>query len=226
MIGFALGALIVASMFLTAVLWLGRSTGLLPDESTAPAVIAVQLVGQAIGFLLVCGVYLIYMRVPVVTGLRLRSPSLRQLMGSIGVGLGLVGLIVGIEAGAELVPGVSEPADHALTAAVETDPTVLLVLIGLSPVVLIPAEEVLFRGIIQTRLKGVASPRTAILLTAVIFFAIHLPAFVGSGAILSGAFVFVSGILLGWTLEWADSLVAPICAHSIYNGVVFAVAYL
>lgn len=73
-------------------------------------------------------------------------------------------------------------------------------------------EELIFRGYLQTGLTTWVGPRWAIVLTGVVFGAIH----VGESAI---AFVPIAllGILFGWLRHRFDGLHAPILAHIAHN---------
>lgn len=82
-----------------------------------------------------------------------------------------------------------------------------------SMVVMAPlVEELLFRGAIQQHLLAQGrSPRTAILLSALLFGVIHInPAQV--------VFAFLMGIALGWVSWRTGSLIPAIAGHLLNNG--------
>lgn len=86
-------------------------------------------------------------------------------------------------------------------------------------VIVVPAvEEVMFRGALLGALRRVGlAPWPAILLCALIFALLHIPALVG-GAVAPGlAMLFVLGALLGWCAARTGSLAAPIMAHMLFN---------
>ncbi len=74
-------------------------------------------------------------------------------------------------------------------------------------------EELLFRGIILKGMlnKGV-NPKNAILISALIFGAIHGYPWQAVGA-------FFLGIILGWIYERTESLLLPIMLHAFNNGI-------
>ena len=80
-------------------------------------------------------------------------------------------------------------------------------------VAVVPAigEELLFRGYLQQSFsKWLSNPHVAIIVTAVLFSAIHLH--------FQGFFPrFILGVLLGYLFYWSGSLWLPILAHFTNN---------
>ena len=74
-----------------------------------------------------------------------------------------------------------------------------------------PAEELFLRGLLQPLLRGVLGPGGAILVVAVLFAGIHLPAYGWSAMPLD----LGVGILLGWLREETRSVAACITAHTL-----------
>jgi membrane protease YdiL (CAAX protease family) len=72
-------------------------------------------------------------------------------------------------------------------------------------------EEVLFRGLLQPGIAGVAGTTTGLLVASVVFGLCHLvtPAYAVLAALLGG--------YLGWLAIAADNLLAPITAHAAYD---------
>ena len=95
----------------------------------------------------------------------------------------------------------------------------LFVIVGMMSAVLWAPliEEIVFRGAIQRYLRPWLKWWGAILVTALLFGLIH--PYTPSGLVS----VAVSGILLGFLREWRGSLVAPITAHLLHNGMITAV---
>lgn len=75
------------------------------------------------------------------------------------------------------------------------------------------AEEVFFRGFMQTRLRAVWSPGLAVLATSACFGLMHLD-------LLHGALAFVLGLYLGFITERAGSALPAVVSH-IVNNVLF-----
>jgi len=86
---------------------------------------------------------------------------------------------------------------------------------------IIPAfgEELLFRGLLQTSLfKKIGDIHISILITALIFSAIHLHL----DGLLPRLFL---GIILGYLFYWSQSLWIPIIAHFINNAMAIIFSY-
>ena len=90
-----------------------------------------------------------------------------------------------------------------------------VVTIVLAPI----AEELIFRGVLYPWVKQLGFPRFALWGTAVIFAAIHL-----------NLVIFLPLLILAVVLtvlyERTNNLLAPIAAHSLFNGLNFAMLYL
>jgi uncharacterized protein len=128
---------------------------------------------------------------------------------------------VGLEA-AGLVP------DSPVEALVTDDPTLAIWLVVLSIVVVAPAEEYLFRGVIQGRLRQSFGAPGAIVLASLLFGSLHLGNFVGSPATVLAWTLLITGVgvILGVLYERTGTLVVPIAVHGIYNAVLFLAGYL
>ncbi len=94
------------------------------------------------------------------------------------------------------------------------------VALGVVTIVLAPlAEEILFRGILYPWIKQAGFPRLALWGTSLLFAAIHLN-------LITFLPLLILAILLTVLYEWTDNLLAPVAAHSLFNGLNFAVLYL
>lgn len=108
-----------------------------------------------------------------------------------------------------------------LTEAFLKMDTIFDLLFNLTVVAIVPAfcEEILFRGALQPVLqKLVNNPHVGILLTAIIFSAIHLQFF--------GFFPrMIIGVYLGYLFYWSGNLWLPIFGHFINNGIQVLAVY-
>lgn len=109
--------------------------------------------------------------------------------------------------------------------------TIVLLLVPISIVVIGPAEELLFRGVIQRYLEGGFSRTWAIVGTGVLFVLVHLPttylADPSPGAIATAlVLLFGLSLILSYLYAWTENLVVPILVHGLYDALVFAVAYV
>ena len=74
-----------------------------------------------------------------------------------------------------------------------------------------PAEELFLRGLLQPAIRQVAGPAAAVVSVALLFAAIHLPAY-GWGAMPLDLGV---GLLIGWLREETRSVTACVAAHTL-----------
>jgi membrane protease YdiL (CAAX protease family) len=105
------------------------------------------------------------------------------------------------------------PVEQAAVNTIRSAPTWFdRLALGAATVVLVPvAEEVLFRGILYPWIKNLGYPRLAIWGTSLIFAIVHfnmqgIPA------------LFLLAVILTLLYERTGNLLAPIAAHSLFNG--------
>jgi len=109
-------------------------------------------------------------------------------------------------------------AVHELKAAFESP--VLLVSTLLSILVFAPlVEEFLFRGLLQTWLKGCVGRKKAIIITALCFASIHFSTLQGIGNISLLLSLFILGCFLGFVYERQGSLLSSVALHMLFNGI-------
>ena len=161
-----------------------------------------------------------------VAWLGVRLPGLRDIAA---VGLGYVVAIgLGIGGGVLVSTFGIEAGSNQAAELASRDPSVLLLLIPASFLLIGPGEELLFRGIVQGRLRETFSAPVAVLLASAIFAAVHYVALSGS----PGARLVTVGILLGPALvfgtayELTENLVVPSLIHGAYNATLFTLLYL
>lgn len=106
-------------------------------------------------------------------------------------------------------------------------PTMALVMAVLSFVLIAPAEEYLFRGVIQRRLGRSMRPSAAILGTSFLFVIPHAIGYLGGveGVLLLSVVPFSLAVVLGVLYERVDNLSVPILAHGCYNATLFLTTY-
>jgi len=112
---------------------------------------------------------------------------------------------------------------------VDLPPRVLAgILIPAMLLVVGPAEELLFRGVVQTFLRETLSAWPAILGAGALFGVIHVFALVrssGAGTLLSIVVITAVGVALGWLYERTGSLPAAMVAHGGYNALIVVSAF-
>ncbi|MEF8819317.1 MAG: CPBP family intramembrane glutamic endopeptidase [Haloferacaceae archaeon] len=155
-----------------------------------------------------------------------RLPGLRDL-AAVGLGYGLaLGFGIG---GAILVStfGIEAGSNQAAELA-SRDPSVLLLLIPASFVLIGPGEELLFRGIVQGRLRERFSAPAAVLLASVIFAAVHYVALSGSpeARLVTVGILVGPALVFGSAYELTENLVVPALIHGAYNATLFTLLYV
>lgn len=166
---------------------------------------------------------------------KVRSPTKEDtfliiLLPFLQIVISLLVAIIGIALG-------TESAGHS---AVSSDMHVYVAIAGIVTSVLIvgPAEELLYRGVIQEYLKeafgnfpekyGVG---VSIGVTSFLFAIIHLPAYGGFSqgiipVLLSMITIFALSTVLGLMYEYTDNLIVPALGHGLYNALVFSAVFL
>lgn len=108
-----------------------------------------------------------------------------------------------------------------------SNPLYYILLAGISIVVIAPAEELLFRGVIQKRLTEAFSEPGAILVASTIFSLPHYQALVvGEGRITTLITIFALGCILGVSYSRTENLTVPILMHGVFNAFVFSITYV
>lgn len=109
-----------------------------------------------------------------------------------------------------------------LTVFVTTFDSVGSFIVGFIVIAVLPAigEEFVFRGVVQRDLlRGTGNVHVAIWVTAILFSAFHFQFFGFFPRMLLGA-------LFGYLYHWSGSLVMPILAHFLNNGLIVVSLYL
>ena len=172
------------------------------------------------------GLALVYLRV---RGLglqfvRVRRPTRRDVGIVVGGTLVLLSLLVGASVLLSYL-GI-ESAQNRIVEIGQQNPVVFLVLVPLSFMLVGPGEELLFRGLIQGRLRESFPRWRAIVLASGLFGIVHITSLVGEGKFVYVGVVFALALLLGAAYEYTDNLAVPALIHGAYNAVQFGAAYL
>jgi hypothetical protein len=153
-------------------------------------------------------------------------PDLRDVLVALGAyGLALGGAVVGAVVISAL--GLEAGENTAASSGMET-PEILLVLVVASFLLIGPGEEVLFRGVVQRRLRESFGPVVAVVVAAVIFASVHVVALsggFGARAISIGVLLLPS-VAFGAAYEYTDNLTVPAFVHGAYDATLFSVLYL
>ena len=127
-----------------------------------------------------------------------------------------------------LVVPVDQGATSVLGDLGAADPTVLLVFAALSVFWVAPAEEYLFRGVVQGRVRRAFGVGATLAVAGALFASIHVFNYAGTAAAIAaylGLLVLVS-VVFGYTYERTGNLTVPVAIHALYNAVLLGVSYL
>lgn len=126
-----------------------------------------------------------------------------------------------------------EPAEHQLAGLEdEVDPAFFLYMIPVSILIIGPMEELLYRGVIQTRLREAFGPAEAIALASLIFILVHVPVYALGAAgsvealVASLGILFVGSLAFGAIYEWTKNLPVVALVHGLYNSIQFLLLYV
>lgn len=214
----AIGSAIAAVVLGTGV---GGVTQISPEQLTG------TMIAQYAGTVAVGAVYLWY-RGWSWDKISLQWPRISDAIWAVG-GLILLFVVVGVASYAVQQAGLGV-SEHSLLDAAEENPAILLPGIPLSILLVGPVEELLYRGIIHTRLQESFGSVGTLSIATTIFMLVHVPAYyAGSGvesAVPSLVIVFLLGGVLGGLYEVTGNLSVPIVVHGVYNAITFASSYL
>ncbi len=194
----------------------------------APSGQLVFSVGTYLGVAAVGVLYLNRHELPI-SYVRLRTPSIRDLLWAAVTVLALLVLALAIPV---LVARFGLPfTDHSITESIEANPAIALVSIPISLLVVGPAEEFLYRGIIQTRLADVFETDRAVAIAAFLFAFTHILAYFDPGNVAGTLVTIVAillplGAILGAVYEYTGNLFVPALAHGLYNAITFGLTYI
>jgi membrane protease YdiL (CAAX protease family) len=122
-----------------------------------------------------------------------------------------------------------ETGNNQLGDIAMSNPGIILYLIPVMLFLVGPGEELLFRGVVQGRLREVLSPVPAILITSVAFAGMHGFALVGgsmAGNILVLTLLLIPALVLGTAYEYTGNIVVPAVIHGIYNSTIVLFLYI
>ncbi len=197
---------------------------LTPRQLFALSVVVLQLVfftGVSLSYLRYRGYTLsdIGVRTPtlegwIVLGVGFVSMIVLWLIGSIGT------FVLGQRLGIEREP-------QAIFDIAQQDPFIFLLLGTLSLLIVGPTEELLFRGVIQTRLRETFGVAVGLAFATALFAVIHI---FGYGSLATGllgiSVLFLIGLVLALAYEYTDNLVVVAVMHGLFNAIQAALGYI
>lgn len=125
-----------------------------------------------------------------------------------------------------------DATQHTASQAVaggSVDPQYVLLMIPLSFLLIGPAEEFIFRNLVQKRLYESFTKASSVIIASIIFSTIHIPAYATgttAGLLTSLATVFTLSLFLGGFYAMTEDLIVVAVMHGAYNAVIFGRWYL
>lgn len=153
-------------------------------------------------------------------------PSVRDLLVVLG---GWAAIFVSVLVIGVVVQALGAPtAENQTGELVEGAPDLIPPLILAMFLVVGPSEEILYRGVVQGRLRESLGPFPSIAIASAIFALVHWVALTGgtSGRLVTVAILFFPSLVFGAVYEYTENLVVPILVHAIHNSVLLALFYL
>ncbi len=186
-------------------------------------------VGQYVAFAGLAVAYLAWRgfdRDGIVSYLGIRWPSLREL-GLVVVGwVVIIVSVMGISMIVQLL-GAETAANQSAELAID-NPAIIPLFIAASFLVIGPCEEILYRGVVQGRLRESLPAAPAIVIASAVFAFIHVMALTGgvTGRLTTVAILFFPSLVFGVVYEYTENIVVPSLLHGLHNAVIFTLLYV
>jgi hypothetical protein len=223
-LGVVLAALVVGSVF--------RSVGVevlaLVEMTEASNPVVYHGTGTVLGLLGTLVVPVAYLKWYAEDNLvRLRSPTRRDWLWT-GIGLGI---FLAVMLASELVISLLdvETAENVAVEQGREHPELFLLLLPVQFLLTAPAEELLYRGVVQGLFRRAYGIVPGILVASALFGLIHYPALAATetnGIFVVIAILAATGVVLGTLYEYTGNLLIPIVVHAVWNTLVFGSQYL
>jgi membrane protease YdiL (CAAX protease family) len=153
-------------------------------------------------------------------------PSLRDLAAALGGWVLAFALAIAVGTVIQAL-GLSAGTNNSAEAGMQ-NPEIFLVLIPAAFLVIGPMEELLFRGTVQGRLRETLSPAPAVVVSALLFAAVHAPLAVQgslSQRLTTVGLLFFPSLVFGGLYEYTDNVVVPALVHALYDATLFVLLY-
>lgn len=178
---------------------------------------------QFVGFYLVVGWYFAGVRA-FDELVHLRTPRLVDVGWTIA---GLFGLFAVFAVVAEILAQLgTQPAPNQIVDVGSRDPVIFLYLVPVTILFVAPAEELVFRGVVQGSLRRAYGVLPGVVLGGAVFGVVHVVA-LGSGGSVAGTVLSIValGVLLGTVYELSETILVPIAVHALWNTIAFLANY-
>jgi hypothetical protein len=190
-------------------------------------IVAIAFVTGSVGFVGTGIAYLRLRKRAVSPYLGLRVPGFRDLLWVAGGYVAALALVFGAGLLLTLFQVDADTTNQAAELGME-NPELLLWFVPLSIFVIAPGEELLFRGVVQGRLREAFPVRIAVPIAAAVFAIVHFFALTGAAEarFVAIALLFFPSLVFGYVYERTRNLLVPILIHGFYNSTLFLALYL
>ncbi len=187
------------------------------------------LVGQYVAFAGLALAYLAWRgfdRSGIVSYLGVRRPSLIELGLVVAGWVVILVSVMGISLLVQLL-GVETAANQSAELAIG-NPAIIPLFIAASFLVIGPCEEILYRGVVQGRLRESLPAAPSIVIASAVFAFIHVLALTGGieGRLTTVAILFFPSLVFGAVYEYTENIVVPSLLHGLHNAVIFTLLYV
>lgn len=213
------------SVVLTLLLGLSTSLAGITLSPTLSIVLSLLLT-QGISFLGAGYAYLRNRGIPL-SAIGLEMPTGKEL--AIGLGALILANVSVLVFGLLIQLTGTEPASNQIVSMGLENPEILLVLVPGSFLLIGPGEELLFRGVVQNRLRESFRAVPGVVIASVIFAAIHFGSLSSTDPLaVAGSIGVLLGpsLVLGAVYEYTRNLVIPMLVHGAYNAMRFLALYV
>lgn len=221
LLGIVLAAVLVIVGGVAFVLALG-------SEPSPLLLVAISLLlGQGVAFMGTAYAYLRWRGLPL-SAVGIRVPSLRGL--AVGAGAFVASIAYLMLAGFLMQQTGTQGANNQVAELAMDNPEIILFLLPGAYLLIGPGEELLFRGVVQGRLRESFSAVPAILIASVIFASIHMmslqPTAPLSAKLVTITVLMGPSIAFGAVYEYTGNIVVPALLHGTYDALIFVVLYV
>lgn len=155
-------------------------------------------------------------------------PSLRDVGWIVA---GFLGLIFTLNVLSVVITALDlDTAQNAAITQGNQDPVYFLYLIPIAFLLNGPAEELLFRGLVQGLFRRSFGVTVGVVAASLLFGFFHIGALVGSsgalGLVTTLVLLSILGLVLGLVYERTQNLLVPMVIHGLFNAMTFGLSYL
>lgn len=178
-----------------------------------------------LGFMGTAVIYLRIREIPL-RSLGIRLPSVKE-FGLI-VGALVASVVYLLVVGTIIQSTGTETANNQIADMAMENPEIVLYLLPGAYLLIGPGEELLFRGVVQNRLREAFSAVSGVFIASVIFAGVHAGSLVAtdpSAMLVSVTALMGPSLLLGALYEYTRNLVVPILVHGTYDVIIFLSLY-